>query len=83
MSSLWERIPAGIRPEFPWKLLTRSAYSRNTQKLRSTSYMDGVRGLAAFLVVIHHWVDIDFVHTSSNHGYWNYDDGSKSRALFS
>ncbi|CCG83680.1 protein of unknown function [Taphrina deformans PYCC 5710] len=80
---MFNLLPQAIRPSFPQNLLTRSAYTWSPDgKLRKTSYMDGIRGLAAFLVVIHHWTDMDFVHTSSAHGFWNYEQPGADRQLW-
>lgn len=81
--ALFSVLPQAIRPSFPEKLLTKAAYTWSPEnRLRTTSYMDGVRGLAAFLVVIHHWTDMDFVHPSSGHGYWNYEDPTRKAHMY-
>lgn len=82
LGEYWDRIPSHLRPVFPKKLLSREAYKWSPEdSKRPTSYLDGIRGLAAFLVVIHHWADMDYLHSTHRHGYWNYEDSSIDREL--
>ncbi|BFZ54728.1 hypothetical protein PYCC9005_001765 [Savitreella phatthalungensis] len=61
-----KRLPVDLRPEFTVMLRSDSLLKRRDD-LRPTAYLDGIRGLAAFLVVIHHWSDN--VHNRGNYGY--------------
>jgi peptidoglycan/LPS O-acetylase OafA/YrhL len=67
MQLMPSRIAHALRPNFH-----NALFARAPAKLRPTAWLDGLRGVAAFMVVVHHWADCS--HPTASHGYGNIED---------
>ncbi|QSZ31063.1 hypothetical protein DSL72_000624 [Monilinia vaccinii-corymbosi] len=75
---LLQKLAYGCVPSFLQRRTTRTS-SPKTQKLHPTSYLDGLRGVASFIVFMGHY-------TEENIGWWTepyglYEDGAPSSPI--
>src|SRR4051794_5364094 len=68
---LLQKLALGLVPSF----VQQKSVSSKSQRLHTTSYLDGLRGVASFIVFLGHF-------TEENIGWWTEPYGAVSFALF-